>query len=79
MQITFCKKFKYSGSNFEIFKDKYINDREFIFTPYYVEGGRVITSRELGYIIKNRIKIKRRDELTQKDLEFEYGKFVMDL
>lgn len=79
MQIMFCKKFKYSGSNFETFRDKYVNGREFILAPYYVEGGIAVPFRELGSIVKNRIKIKRRAELTQKDLEFEHGKFVMDL
>lgn len=79
MQIMFCKKFRYSGSNFEAFKSKYINGKEFIFMPYYVEDGRAVPFRELGYILKNRLKIRMRSELTEKDLEFEHGKFIMNL
>lgn len=79
MHIMFCKKFKYSGSNFETFRDKYIDGREFIFAPYCVKDGRAVPFRELGCVVKNRIKIKNRNELTRKDIEFEHGKFIMDL
>ena len=70
MQIMFGKKFKYGGSNFETFKDKYRQGREFIFTPYYLKDVVPVPYKELGYIIKNQIKIKHRKELTRKDLEF---------
>lgn len=79
MQMTFCKQFKYSGSSLVEFLKKYKEGQKFKFEAYYVELGNVAKINELGYILKNHIKIKKRSELTSKDLELDHGRFVMNL
>lgn len=77
-QIIFCKKFKYTGSNFVTFKNNYHEGEKYIFAPFYVDNNKPTQYNELGHILKNSIKIKNKSELTKEDLEFEHLKFFVN-
>lgn len=71
MQILFGKKNINQGNFFKQFIDDLKVSNEYYFTPFYVDNGNSIIIEELK-ILKSAIKIKNRNDLTIKDLEYHF-------
>jgi len=71
MQMIFWKRNQNQGTFFkEFIKDLKINP-EYFFVPFYIENKQPIIIEELK-ILKSALKVKNRNELTEKDIEYHY-------
>ena len=89
----FCKLFpNLPNSNFQLFRKHYKKGDPFEFGVYFINStisenkGEtfVINNKQIKEIsigtsiIKHHLKIKKRDELTKKDVEYHHGKLIMN-
>ena len=72
MQTMFWKKNISKGSFFYQFIDDLKISNEFYFAPSYLNANRQPVLIEELKILKNEIKIKKRNELTNEDIEFHF-------
>lgn len=72
MQTLFWKKNIRKGSFFYQFIDDLKISNEFYFAPSYLNANRQPVFIEELKVLKNEIKIKKRNELTNKDIEFHF-------
>jgi hypothetical protein len=94
MTIIICKLFPNPpNSNFNLFKSYYKMGDSFEFGAYFIKSqipelknGKPITVKEgqigqihdINPVLKFQLKIKNRNELTEKDIEYSHGRLVMD-
>ena len=71
-QTLFWKKNIRKGSFFYQFIDDLKISNEFYFAPFYLNANRQPVFIEELKVLKNEIKIKKRNELTNKDIEFHF-------
>lgn len=77
LQIMFCKQFDFEGSTFADFIKYYRDGYDYEFAPFVLRGGNLSKLDSKWTIQKNNLKIKKREELNKKDLEYDHGRMVM--
>jgi|AntRauTorckE6833_2_1112554.scaffolds.fasta_scaffold23681_3 hypothetical protein len=73
-----CKGFKYSTSMFTKFESLYKEGESYNFCAYVFENETPVKLRELGCIRKESLKIKKGDELTPEDREYDHYRLMID-
>lgn len=71
MQTLFWKRNINQGNFFRQFIDDLKTSNEYYFAPFYVDKGNSVIIEELK-ILKDAIKVKNRNELTVKDIEYHF-------
>lgn len=71
MQTLFWKRNINQGNFFKQFIDDLKTSNEYYFAPFYVDKDNSIIIEELK-ILKDTIKVKNRNELTVKDIEYHF-------
>ena len=73
MQMIFWKPNQTQGTFFKQFISDLKINSEYFFAPFYIENEQPKMVEELK-ILKSIIKVKNRNELTEKDIEYHYKK-----
>lgn len=71
MQMIFWKRNQNQGTFFKEFINDLKDSSEYFFAPFYIENEKPIIIEELK-ILKKNIKVKNRNELTNRDIEYHY-------
>lgn len=77
VSIMLCKGFNYSRSSFPQFQ-KFYRGEPYYLSAYVVEDKKPVRLSHLGAIRKDRLKIKREEELQKNDPEYEHARFIVD-